>query len=174
MAKNKGERIKVETNNSDGNITVINEGNGVVNVYPQAVPELSKRLSSYFNQLNNLIGDSKDRNGGIQVNEESSKYFVKQTSLNDDVQIINGIIYKIDATKLTGNIEVKDGSKLIVPGKYKFSFIDRDELTIQDIKRILMTETEFRCLAKTRIDPSNLVEDVIELKIIKIENYEAK
>lgn len=185
VAKNKGERIKVETNNSDGNITVINEGNGVVNVYPQAVPELSKRLSSYFNQLNNLIsyngpissiliGDSKDRNGGIQVNEESSKYFVKQTSLNDDVQIINGIIYKIDATKLTGNIEVKDGSKLIVPGKYKFSFIDRDELTIQDIKRILMTETEFRCLAKTRIDPSNLVEDVIELKIIKIENYEAK
>ena len=155
----------METNNSDGNITVINEGNGVVNVYPQAVPELSKRLSSYFNQLNNSIS----HNGPI-----SSKYFVKQTSLNDDVQIINGIIYKIDATKLTGNIEVKDGSKLIVPGKYKFSFIDRDELTIQDIKRILMTETEFRCLAKTRIDPSNLVEDVIELKIIKIENYEAK
>ncbi|QLL70237.1 hypothetical protein [Lactobacillus sp. 3B(2020)] len=183
-AKSKGERIKVETNNSERTVNIINEGSGTVNVYPAAVPELSRKLSSNFNQLNSLVAnggpvsdisivDTSSKDNNIQVNEESSRYFVKQTLLNDEIQVVNGVIYKIDATKFTGNIFIKEGNDLIGPGKYKFSFIDKDELTIDDMKRVLMTESKFRCLAKTRIDPSNLKEDVIELKIIKIENYEA-
>ena len=36
-----------------------------------------------------------------------------------------------------------------------------------------MTETRFKCLAKTKLDPSNLKEDVVEIKIMKIENSKA-
>lgn len=183
-AKSKGEKVKVETNNSNGTVNIINEGNGNVTVYPAVVPELSKKLTSNFDQLNGLIdnqgpvkniliGNENGNDNIIQVNKETSQYFVKQTSIDDEVQIIRGIIYKIDATKFNGNINVKNGNALIQPGKYKFSFIDKEEFTIDDIKDILMTETEFRCLAKTRLDPSNLKEDVVELKIMKIEKYKA-
>lgn len=183
-AKSKGEKVKVETNNSDGTVNIINEGNGNVTVYPSIVPELSKKLTSNFNQLNGLIdnqgpvkeiliGNEKSNDNIIQVDKETSQYFVKQTSIDDEVQIVRGIIYKIDATKFTGNINVKNGNALIQPGKYKFSFIDKEEFTIDDIKNILMTETEFRCLAKTRLDPSNLKEDVVEIKIMKIEKNKA-
>ena len=183
-AKNKGERLKVETNNSDGTINVINEGSGDVNVYPAIVPELSKKLSPSFNELNGLISkkvpvndisiyDSQDENKIIQVNQDTSKYFVKQTSIQDEIQIVSGVIYKVDATKFTGNINIKDGNELIRPGRYKFSFIDKDEPTVDDIKDILMTETRFKCLAKTKLDPSNLKEDVVEIKIVKIENSKA-
>ena len=68
---------------------------------------------------------------------------------------------------------IKDGNELIRPGRYKFSFIDKDEFTVDDIKDILMTETRFKCLAKTKLDPSNLKEDVVEIKIVKIENSKA-
>ncbi|MEE6635876.1 hypothetical protein [Limosilactobacillus pontis] len=183
-AKSKGEKLKVENSNSDGTITVINKGSGNVTVYPAVVPELSKKLSPNFNQLNSLISnqgpvsdisicDSKNEDKIIQVDQGTSKYFVKQTSIDDEVQIVSGIIYKIDATKFTGNINVKKGNALIRSGKYKFSFIDKEEFTIDDIKDILMSETEFRCLAKTKLDPSNLKEDVVELKIMKIENSKA-
>ncbi|WP_165844330.1 hypothetical protein [Limosilactobacillus fermentum] len=174
----------METNNSDGTINVINEGSGDVNVYPAIVPELSKKLSPSFNELNGLISkkvpvndisiyDSQDENKIIQVNQDTSKYFVKQTSIQDEIQIVSGVIYKVDATKFTGNINIKDGNELIRPGRYKFSFIDKDEPTVDDIKDILMTETRFKCLAKTKLDPSNLKEDVVEIKIVKIENSKA-
>ena len=170
--------------NSDGTINVINEGSGDVNVYPAIVPELSKKLSPSFNELNGLISkkgsvndisiyDSQDENKIIQVNQDTSKYFVKQTSIQDEIQIVSGVIYKVDATKFTGNINIKDGNELIRPGRYKFSFIDKDEFTVDDIKDILMTETRFKCLAKTKLDPSNLKEDVFEIKIVKIENSKA-
>lgn len=175
-AKKEGKTVELK-NDGNGNTNVIVSGNNNVITVNEIVPDLSRKLSSTFGELNkvansagvNSIEFGDQENGdSILLNNATKDIFEKRTILESKIYEFEGSIYSIDTFKYKGKLRVTSGNKQIPNGDYKFVFIDGDEVSIQKIRESLRSSKKFKCLRRIQFNPDNLKETIVELKIIEI------
>lgn len=180
-ANSEGKKVSLREIDAENTQVVVGNNNTILNIHPDVILT-SRATYPVFKKLGNMIDedektfekiifkDNEEITNNIEIGVTEKMLLQNPNRLEQEPVKFIGKIYKADANKCTGKLEVYKSDD-IETGEYNFEFIDKENVKV---KNYFDVEGSFTALKLVSFNPNTLEKSIVRLNIVNVKNVDSE